>query len=652
MNETPTAKKVMPPTPEKDGGIFNKDENFNWGLKWLLRKHSGHQYGEQGILTAILNRIGLDSGTVCEFGAGDSESTILMGGFLIDKGWSAVLIEADKDKSAKLRERCSRTKYGSRIEIFEKKVGYEGPDTLHEILGFREPNIIVCDVDGNDYRIMERYFKESTHRPEIVMVEHHDLADPNQDRVPNVPPPEMCGQFNGDSGFVVQARIGWVSRMMKEAGYTLASHTRINGIYLRDDLWHKVEYPPISLNIGAGKIQLPGFINLDIKDGVDARSLPYADNSVDEVYASHVLEHVPYVDTIATVREWARVLKPNGTMYISVPDIERIKDEWNAHTRDYLKKVIVGGHTDGDDVHHAVFDEQTLKKVMYAAGIGNLEQFTPFVQDTSRNVISLNIRGTKRYWPAIKDPTFCLILSQPRLGFTDNSDRLIALAARLKFNVMRAPGAFWDRDIETATKKAIRQFRPDFLIYADYDGVFDPQDVEKLILAIQSDPTLAVIGSVQMSRHDNFPLVFDPSVKYEDHTAVPVRYQHFGLTIIRTALFDEMPQPWFWSTPGVKPDGTVGWDGYMESDADITFWRIVAEHGFRVAQHNDVVVGHIVMAVKWPKDSGSGTTLQPIEAYNRVGKPPTAKFVPEVFRAKWKAEKGLPQTHTTEPANG
>lgn len=69
---------------------------------------------------------------------------------------------------------------------------------------------------------------------------------------------------------------------------------------------------PIKLNIGAGNKPIDGFISVDIKDGINANSLPYEDASVDEVYASHVLEHFPYEQTVDVLREWSRVLKPGG----------------------------------------------------------------------------------------------------------------------------------------------------------------------------------------------------------------------------------------------------------------------------------------------------------------------------------------------------
>jgi len=49
----------------------------------------------------------------------------------------------------------------------------------------------------------------------------------------------------------------------------------------------------------------------------DALSLPFADGVFDRVIASEVLEHI--VDDLAAMRELARVLRPGGTMAVTVP---------------------------------------------------------------------------------------------------------------------------------------------------------------------------------------------------------------------------------------------------------------------------------------------------------------------------------------------
>ena len=84
----------------------------------------------------------------------------------------------------------------------------------------------------------------------------------------------------------------------------------------------------IRLNIGADRTQIAGFLSVDFNPDVhpdvlaEADHLPFEDDSVDEIYASHVLEHMPYQSK--TLEEWLRVLKPGGMLTVAVPDIDQI----------------------------------------------------------------------------------------------------------------------------------------------------------------------------------------------------------------------------------------------------------------------------------------------------------------------------------------
>ncbi len=83
------------------------------------------------------------------------------------------------------------------------------------------------------------------------------------------------------------------------------------------------------LNLGCGlrpKPQSSGWINIDfdptcmpdivrdIKNG-----LPFDDNSVDEIYISHVLEHLYWEDFYFVMREIWRVCKPDAKVEIRLP---------------------------------------------------------------------------------------------------------------------------------------------------------------------------------------------------------------------------------------------------------------------------------------------------------------------------------------------
>jgi SAM-dependent methyltransferase len=52
---------------------------------------------------------------------------------------------------------------------------------------------------------------------------------------------------------------------------------------------------------------------------LDAGPLPYADQSIDHINCMHVLEHVGRPDH--ALAEFARVLKPGGTLYLETPDV-------------------------------------------------------------------------------------------------------------------------------------------------------------------------------------------------------------------------------------------------------------------------------------------------------------------------------------------
>ncbi|MGC2169241.1 MAG: class I SAM-dependent methyltransferase [Acidimicrobiales bacterium] len=80
----------------------------------------------------------------------------------------------------------------------------------------------------------------------------------------------------------------------------------------------------------------------------DALALPFADSSFDRVICSEVLEHIP--DDLGAMRELTRVLRPGGTMAITVPRFGpelvnwALSDEYHSvpggHIRIYRKGVL------------------------------------------------------------------------------------------------------------------------------------------------------------------------------------------------------------------------------------------------------------------------------------------------------------------------
>ena len=85
------------------------------------------------------------------------------------------------------------------------------------------------------------------------------------------------------------------------------------------------------LNFGCGSTFHPDWVNLDtapVSTQVIAhdlrRGFPFADETFDVVYGSHVLEHLDPAEAIRLLNECFRVLKPNGIVRVVVPDLETI----------------------------------------------------------------------------------------------------------------------------------------------------------------------------------------------------------------------------------------------------------------------------------------------------------------------------------------
>ena len=54
----------------------------------------------------------------------------------------------------------------------------------------------------------------------------------------------------------------------------------------------------------------------------DVEELPYEPNSIDVIYNSHLLEHIPFVRVPQVLKHWYSLLKPGGYLIINVPDLE------------------------------------------------------------------------------------------------------------------------------------------------------------------------------------------------------------------------------------------------------------------------------------------------------------------------------------------
>jgi SAM-dependent methyltransferase len=178
------------------------------------------------------------------------------------------------------------------------------------------------------------------------------------------------------------------------------------------------------LEIGPEEEPLRGFETLNIVGGrnvdyvLDAtQPLPFADATFDEIYSSHVLEHLPWYRTEAILREWVRILKPGGRLNIWVPDalkicatilgaengrIDRLPDGWQKHNPDnnpYLwaaGRLFYGANPKYPSWHRAFFTPRFLKDIFCRIGLTEVRKLPrEEIRGFDHGWINLGVGGTK-----------------------------------------------------------------------------------------------------------------------------------------------------------------------------------------------------------------------------------------------------------------
>jgi len=88
----------------------------------------------------------------------------------------------------------------------------------------------------------------------------------------------------------------------------------------------------IKLNLGCGDKILVDYINVDVaqeRSGkqpdviCDVRNLnKFSNDYADEILAVHVIEHFWRWEVVSILKEWVRVLKPNGKLILECPNLK------------------------------------------------------------------------------------------------------------------------------------------------------------------------------------------------------------------------------------------------------------------------------------------------------------------------------------------
>lgn len=178
----------------------------------------------------------------------------------------------------------------------------------------------------------------------------------------------------------------------------------------------------MKLHLGCGSKYIPGFVHVDAQAAphVDivgpVECLPIEDNTVTLIYACHLLEHFGRYEFKAVLREWLRVLEPNGVLRLSVPDFAACAalyyESGLVDGLSGLVGLIAGGQRNAYDFHKMIYDEAFLTRELLELGFREVrhwdwrttehshiddysQAYLPHLDKENGRLMSLNIEAVK-----------------------------------------------------------------------------------------------------------------------------------------------------------------------------------------------------------------------------------------------------------------
>lgn len=124
----------------------------------------------------------------------------------------------------------------------------------------------------------------------------------------------------------------------------------------------------------------------------DMWDLPIEDESAEEIWSAHALEHIPFAKVAPTLEEWFRVLKPGGILTLLVPDFDWIAQKWldeGAGARGY----VLGNQTTPGEFHQMAWNLESLVSDLEKAGFEIKESRSVYTPEYSQN--SLKVVATR-----------------------------------------------------------------------------------------------------------------------------------------------------------------------------------------------------------------------------------------------------------------
>lgn len=134
----------------------------------------------------------------------------------------------------------------------------------------------------------------------------------------------------------------------------------------------------IKLNLGCGPDIKPGYINIDTcalhPDVIvqDIKNLNFDYESIDEIYAKDIIEHMSIENVKYSISKWSHICKSGALLFIQTICIDLIIEAynrrvWNLEALNYMLfagKNWVDGISKNEDFHKSCYSKEFLEQLL------------------------------------------------------------------------------------------------------------------------------------------------------------------------------------------------------------------------------------------------------------------------------------------------
>jgi len=153
----------------------------------------------------------------------------------------------------------------------------------------------------------------------------------------------------------------------------------------------------VKLNLGCGKDIREDCYNIDIRPlpkvmQADVCNLPFRDESVDEVLALDIYEHISYLKSQDLLNHWVSKLKSGGLLILQAPCLDKIIEYFLTATNPGMIETgiacLFGSQDYKENTHLTVCQTTLMQSYLKKAGI--------------KGMIKMNFDGVNVIWRCIK----------------------------------------------------------------------------------------------------------------------------------------------------------------------------------------------------------------------------------------------------------